>query len=115
MEETLLILQESQYYSSPLIGRCRTKVDVLKSWSPPGVLIRPPAIGKVNYPSLGNITSFALSLFERISDASIVSNSSRPTISSSPFQIPPAYNVIRGTTQERLSLQIDGFLTDPSQ
>ena len=41
---------------SPWIGRCRTKVDVLSSWSPPGVLIRPSAIGKINSPCLGNIT-----------------------------------------------------------
>ena len=52
-------------------------------------LIRPSAIGKINSPSLGNITSFALSLFEWISAASIVSNSSRSAISTSPFQIPP--------------------------
>ena len=45
----------------------------------------------LNSPSLGNITSFALSLFEWISDASIVSNSSRSAISTSPFQILPAY------------------------
>ena len=38
---------------------------------------------------LGNITSFALSLFEWISDTSIVSNSSKSAISTSPFQIPP--------------------------
>ena len=31
------------------IGLCRTKVDVLSSWSPPRVLIRPSAIGKMNY------------------------------------------------------------------
>ncbi len=49
---------------SPWIGRCRTKVDVLSSWSLPGGLIRPSAIGKTNSPCLGNITSFALSLFE---------------------------------------------------
>ena len=49
---------------SPWIGRCRTKVDVLRSWSLPGFLIRPSAIGKINSPSLGNITSFALSLFD---------------------------------------------------
>ena len=46
---------------------------------------------KTSFPfSQGNITSFALSLFEQISDASIVSNSSRSAISTSPFQIPPA-------------------------
>ena len=75
---------------SPWIGRCRIGVDVLKSWSPPRGLIRPSAIGKINCPSLGNITSFALSLFELISDVSIVSNSSRSPTSTSPFQIPTA-------------------------
>ena len=63
VEETLLILQESQYYS--LLGL----VDAVPRWmfSSPDllqVLIRPPAIGKINFLfSLGNITSFALSLF----------------------------------------------------
>ena len=52
------------------------------------ILIRPSAVGNANSPCLGNITSFALSLFEQISDASIVSNSSRSAISTSPFQIP---------------------------
>ena len=74
---------------SPWIGRCRTKVDVLRSWSPPGVLIRPSAIGKINSPSLGNVTSFALSLFEWIYDASIVSNSSGSETCTSPVQILP--------------------------
>ena len=65
VEETLLILQESLFYSLPRIGRCRTKVDVLRSWSRSRGLIRPSAIGKINSPfSLGDITSFALSLFE---------------------------------------------------
>ena len=32
------------------MGRGRIKVDVLNSWSPPGVLIRPSAIGKINSP-----------------------------------------------------------------
>ena len=49
---------------SPRIGRSRIKVDVLSSWSFPGSMIRPSAIGKINCPCLGNITSFALSLFE---------------------------------------------------
>ena len=70
----------------------RIKVGVLSSWSPPINLIRPSAIGKnkLSY-SLGNIISFALSLFDQISDAPIVSNSSRSAISTSPFQSPPAY------------------------
>ena len=65
VEKTLLILQESQILLPRRIGRCRIKVDVLRSWSRPTVLIRPSAIGKINSPfSLWNITSFALSLFE---------------------------------------------------
>ena len=62
-EETILILQENQYY-------CLLElVDAVSKWmfSGPdllqGFLIRPSAIGKINSPSLGNITSFALSLF----------------------------------------------------
>ena len=48
----------------PWIGCSRIKVGVLSSWSPPGSLIRPSAAGKINFPfSVGNITSFALSLF----------------------------------------------------
>ena len=46
--------------------------------SPPKVLIRPSAIGKIKFPlSLRNITSFALSLFDLLSNAPIVSNSSK--------------------------------------
>ena len=103
-------------WPSPWIGRGRIKVDVLSSWSPPRGLIHPSAIGKINSPSLGNITSFALSLFEWISDASIVSNSSRSAISTSPFQIHPAYRAYpRNNPGKTFFLQIDGFLTDPSQ
>ena len=62
--ETLMILQESQYYSLLEL------VDAVPRWSsqfrsPPESVIRPSAIGKINSPfSSGNITSFALSLFE---------------------------------------------------
>ena len=35
---------------SPQIGRSRINVDVLKSWSPPGSLIRPSATAKMNFP-----------------------------------------------------------------
>ena len=65
LEETLLILQESQYYFLLEL------VDAVPRWMFPGpdllprVLIPPSAIGKINSPfSLGNISSFALSLFE---------------------------------------------------
>ena len=62
VEETLLILQESQYHS--LIEL----VDAVPRWMFSGpdllqqIFIRPSAIGKINSPCLGNITSFALSL-----------------------------------------------------
>ena len=64
VEETLLILQESQCdYLLEL-------VEAVPRWmfSVPDLLqrflIRPSAIEKINSPCLGNITSFALSLFE---------------------------------------------------
>ena len=46
MEETFLVLQESQRDPLLEIGRGRIKVDVLMSCSPLGVLIPPSAIGK---------------------------------------------------------------------
>ena len=50
---------------SPRIGWSRIKVDVLSSWSPPTNFVRPSATGSMHFPFLvGNITSFALSLFE---------------------------------------------------
>ena len=64
VEETLLILQENQ-------RDCLLElVAAVSRWmfSVPDLLqglIRPSAIGKLNFPfSLGNITSFALSLVE---------------------------------------------------
>ena len=42
---------------------------------------------KINSPSLVGVASFALSLFEKIFDTYIVSNSSRSATSTSPFQI----------------------------
>ena len=49
---------------SPRIGWSRIKVNVLSSWPPPINFIRASPTGKMNFPfSLGNITSFALSLF----------------------------------------------------
>ena len=79
-------------WPSPRIGRSRIKVGVLSSWSLPESVIRPSANGKINSPfSLGNITSFALSLCVKISDASIVCNSSMSATNTSPFQIHLAY------------------------
>ena len=93
VEETLLILQENQGdFLLELIAAVSrwmfSGLDLLQ-----GVWFVPSAIGKINSPfSLGNITSFAWSLFKKISDASIVSNSSRSATNTSPFQIHPAYN-----------------------
>ena len=47
---------------SPWIGRRRTKVDVLSSWSPPINLIRPSAIGKIVL-FLGEISPLSHSVF----------------------------------------------------
>ena len=48
---------------SPWIGRCRTKVDVLSSWSPPGVLIRPSEIGKSKFSLFGKYHLFRIESF----------------------------------------------------
>ena len=92
MEETLLILQESQYYSLLEL------VDAEPKWmfSVPDISSRvfDSSIcdcGKIISPCLGNSTSFALSLLEWISDASIVSNSSMSATNMSPFQFFTAY------------------------
>ena len=50
-------------WPSPRTGRCRIKVDVLSSWSLPERLIRRSAIGKINSPCLGNITSYSIESF----------------------------------------------------
>ena len=116
VEETLLTLQESQCYSLLELVAAVSRwmfsgLDLLQ-----GFLNRPSAIGIINSPfSLGNITSFALSLFEQISDASIVSNSSRSAISTSPFQIPPAYRAYPRNNPGETFFPNDGFLTGPSQ
>ena len=64
VEETLLILQESQFYFLLEL------VDAVSRWMFSGLdllprgLIRPSAIGKINSPfTWVTITSFALSLF----------------------------------------------------
>ena len=41
------VVERKSTWLSPRIGRSRIKVDVLSSWSPPGSLIRPSAIGKM--------------------------------------------------------------------
>ena len=80
---------------SPRIGRSRTKADAPSSRSLPQSVIRPSAAGKIKFPlSLGNIASFLhwVSFLSWFPMRPIVSNSSRPATSTSPFQIPPAYN-----------------------
>ena len=63
-EETLLILQENLVDLLLELGVPVSRW-VFSVPDLPPVLIRPSAIGKMNSPSsLGNITSFALSLFE---------------------------------------------------
>ena len=91
VEETLLILQESQYYSLLKLVDAVPRWNVLSSWSPPRVLIRPSAIGKINSPCSWNITSFALVFSSRFP-----MRPSSPTPQGlrsvrHPFQIPPAY------------------------
>ena len=79
--------------SPPRSGRSRIKVDGLRRRSPPGVMTVPSAIGNMkNSPFIGVATSFELSLFALISDASICSNSSMSATRMSPFQILPTFN-----------------------
>ena len=75
---------------SPRSGRSRIKVDVLRTWSPPESFTVPSAIGNLIFSPLVDVnTSFALSLFAWISDASIFSNSSTSATKMSPFQVHP--------------------------
>ena len=103
---------------SPWIGRCRIKVDVLESWSPPRGLIRPSAIGKIKFSSflgkyhLVRIGSFFLSRWP-MRPSSPTPQGLQPVRHPSKFL--PRIMRVRGTIQERLSFQIDGFLTGPSQ
>ena len=65
VEENLLILQENPFDFLLELGVPVSKWVFVSSWSPPESLIRPSAAGKIKFPfSLGNITSFALSLLE---------------------------------------------------
>ena len=84
-------------FLSPWIGRCRTKVDVIRSWSPPRSLIRP---------SLSHWV-FLSRFLMRPSCPTL--QSLRPVRHLSKFS--PRTKRILGTIQVRLSFQIDGFLT----
>ena len=64
---------------------------------------------------MGNITSFTKSLFEKITDASIVFQLQGLRSVRHFSKFPPRTERIRGTIQVRRSFQIDGFVTDPSQ
>ena len=89
--ETLLILQENLFDLLLELG------DPVSRWmfSVPDLLQQfysSICDWKMNFPFLvGNITSFALGLFVKISDASIVSSSPTSATTMSPFQIRPAY------------------------
>ena len=100
VEETLLILQENQSDPSPRIDRCRIKVDVPRSWSPPRCLIRPYAAGKINFSILG--VKYHLLCIESFRvDFWCVPSFPTPQCLRSvrpPFQIPPAY---RGASEEQ--------------
>ena len=115
VEETLLILQESQYYFLLELVDAVPREDVLRSWSPPRSLIRPSAIGRINSPfSLGNITSFAMSFFWV--DFRCVHRFQLLKVCNQYVTLPntsPRTERIRRTIQVKL-FQIDGFVTDPS-
>ena len=79
-------------WPSPRIGWSRVKVDVLRPWSPPRSLIRPSAIGKINFPF-----SFGKPLLHWVFSSRFPIRPSSPTPQClqpvrRPFQIPPAYN-----------------------
>ena len=102
---------------SPRIGWSRIKVDVLSSLISSSKFDSSICDWKMNFPfSLGNITSFALSLFwvdfwcvHRFQLLNVCNQ--YVTLPNSPR----VQNVSEELSQVRLSFQIHGFLTDPSQ
>ena len=89
VEETLLILQENQCdflleLDVPVSRWMFSALDLLQQ-----ILFVHLRLEQWILHFLSNITFFVLSLFEYISEASIVSNSSRSATSTSPFQISP--------------------------
>ena len=116
VEETLLILQENLLNLLLELGGFRIKVDVLSSWSPPNKFYSSICDWKMNFPfCLGNITSFAVSLFYQISVRPSFPTPQCLQPLCHPSKFPPRTERIRGTIQVRLSFQIDGFLTGLSQ
>ena len=90
--KTRLVLLEDFIVLLLDLGRSQIKEDVLRTWCPPESFTVPSAIGNMKFsPFMGVNTSFALSLFAWIPDASISSNSLMSATMMSPFQIPPAY------------------------
>ena len=117
VEETLLILQVSQYYSLLKLVDAVPRWMFSGSWSPPRVLIRPSAIGKINSPFF-----FGKYHFFRIEslwvDFRCVHRLQLLNVCNQHVTLPNSTRVtqrIRGTIEVRLSFQIYGFLTGPSQ
>ena len=93
------------------IGRCRIKVDVLRSWSPPWGLIRPSATGKISI-CFGKCHLFCIESF-LIRPSFPTPQCLQPICHPSKFH--PRTKRIRGTIQVRLSFHIDEFLIGLSQ
>ena len=100
---------------SPWIGRCRTKVDVLSSWSPSGILIRPSAIGKINS-LFGEISPLSHWVFSiRFPMRPSFPTPQRLRSVRHPSKFHTRTERVRGRIQVTLSLQNDGFLNGPWQ
>ena len=98
------------------IGRCRTKVDALSSWSPPEVLIRPSVIGKILFSFFGTHHLFHIDSFwvdfrcvHRLQLLKVCNQC--VTLPSSPR----VQSVSEEQSRQDFLSKIDGFLTDPSQ
>ena len=101
-------------YSSNWVSRI--KVDVLRSWSPPGSSIRPSATGKLIFHFLWEISLLLHWVFQ----SRFLMRPSFPTPKflqtiRHPSKSHPRTERIQGTIQVRISFQIDGFLTCLSQ
>ena len=113
--ETLLILRENLFDLILELG-APVKVDVLSSWSPPTNFIRPSATGKMNF-------SFCWETVLPLHWIFLNGFPMRPSFPTPqclqplchPSKFSPRTERIQGTIQARLSFQIDGFLTGPSQ
>ena len=101
---------------SPWVGRCRTKVDVLRSWSPPRVWFIHLRLEKSFSFFIGKYHLFRIESFW----VDFLMRPSFPTPQClqpicHPFKFTPRTERIQGTIQVRLSVKIDGFWTGPSQ